>query len=336
MRNPNGFGTVYKMNGKHRRPWVARITVKFEDGIYHRKVIGYYLTKDEGINALVMNRINPNIEKLDITLKELYEEWRIVKDTTVLDGSSKNYNTAWNYIRKLETCKFKDIRTAQMQSIVNDCKRGRGVKKAIKTLLNMLFKYALENDIVVKNYAMFIKLPKEESTEMQIFTDLEIKTIEKSQVEWADVIMIMIYTGFRINEMLSVTKFNTDIVNWVFTWGSKTKAGKNRTIPINAKIRGIVKKWYDRDGETLICSHRGVKISSGDFRTRKYYVALEEMGVRKLKPHSTRHTCASLLAKAGANTISIQKIMGHTDYAMTANIYTHYPTEELQKAMDKI
>jgi site-specific recombinase XerD len=58
--------------------------------------------------------------------------------------------------------------------------------------------------------------------------------------------------------------------------------------------------------------------------------------VRDLVPHSTRHTFASLLNKAGANTKAIQEILGHADYSTTANIYTHTDIDELKKAIEKI
>jgi site-specific recombinase XerD len=42
------------------------------------------------------------------------------------------------------------------------------------------------------------------------------------------------------------------------------------------------------------------------------------------------------MAKAGVDTISIQKLIGHSKYSFTADTYTHTDIEELKKAIDKI
>ena len=54
------------------------------------------------------------------------------------------------------------------------------------------------------------------------------------------------------------------------------------------------------------------------------------------KPHDCRHTFATLMSNAGADKISLQKIIGHANYATTANIYTHKDVTELKKAISKI
>jgi site-specific recombinase XerD len=63
---------------------------------------------------------------------------------------------------------------------------------------------------------------------------------------------------------------------------------------------------------------------------------LDALEIKRLVPHSCRHTFASMMAKAGADTLAIQRIIGHADYATTANIYTHESVEELKKAINKI
>jgi len=60
------------------------------------------------------------------------------------------------------------------------------------------------------------------------------------------------------------------------------------------------------------------------------------LGIRELNPHSCRHTCASLLAKAGADPLAIQRILGHASYSTTADHYTHTDIEYLQKAINLI
>ncbi len=357
MRNPNGYGTVYKLKGRRRKPWIARITVGWTTTIATKgknegkevakqnyQTIGFFKTKQEGMDALALHRITPVSPKADITLKEVYEEWSKKKYNRqkISKSTENNYRAAWKYIQKLEKAKFKDLRTNHWQDIIDECEKnglGSSTIKKIKTVAGMLNEYAMINDIVSKNYAEFIEINRTEKVEKNRFTDLEVKAIENKagKVPWADTILIMLYSGMRISEMLGLTKFNIDPEKKLITGGIKTDAGKNRIIPIHPKIFGYVKQWYDKNGEALICDDRSKKLSAKRYREKMYYPALEEIkDVRRLKPHACRHTFCSRLAEADVETVCIQKLAGHADYSFTANEYTHLEIEILKKAINKI
>ncbi|MDF2892529.1 MAG: integrase [Clostridia bacterium] len=342
IRLPNGHGTVYKLSGKRRKPWIARITTGWDaEGKQLFQTIGYFKEKTEALDALTLHRVNPVSPKSNITLKELYDEWSIAKYEYISKSTVDGYKAAWKYLSKFENAKFKELRTSHIQSVIDGyykSKMSRSSLEKIKAVATMLYSYALENDIVNKSYAEFLRLPKSEKEEKEIFTDLEIQKIEKNvgEVEWLDTVLILIYSGMRISELLELTKFSLDMDKQLITGGVKTDAGKNRVIPIHPKIFPLIKKWYDKNGERLICTDEGKSLSVDYFRRKKYYIALEKIGVRKLSPHACRHTFASLMAKAGVDTLYIQKIIGHEDYATTANLYTHTDVDELKKAIGKI
>lgn len=342
IRNPNGYGSVYKLKGRRRRPWIARVTVGWTpEGKQLYQTIGYYATKQEGMDALALHRVNPVSPKANVTLGELYNEWSEGKYKHISKSTKDNYKAAWKYIQRYEKVKFKDLRTTHWQSIIDQCAENnlsRSTLEKIRTLAVMLYNHAIKNDIVNKNYAEFIELPKAEKTTKNRFTDLEIKKIEDNAdvVPWLDTVLILIYTGMRISEMLGLTRFNVNMDLQLITGGVKTDAGKDRIIPIHSKILKYIQRWYDKGGETLICDEKGKKLTPKRYREKMYYPALEAIGVRKLNPHACRHTFGSLMAEAGVETIYIQKIIGHTDYAFTANEYTHPEIEMLRKAINKI
>jgi len=355
MRNPNGFGTVFKMPGRRRKPWVARITTGWKKTIVKRgknkgkevprqtyQIIGYFKTKQEGIDALAMHRIDPVSPRVNITLKELYKEWSMAKYEYISKATADNYRAAWKRLSQYEKTKVKDLRAAHLQAIIDKCHKesmSRSSLEKIRTLAVMLFDYAMQNDIVNKNYAKFINLPKFDKTEKTRFSNLEIKKIEEAAktIPWADTILIMIYTGMRISEMLNLTRFNVDIESELITGGVKTEAGKNRVIPIHSKIKKYIKQWYKKKGEALICDENGKPIQTRKYREELYRPALEKIeGVRVLNPHACRHTFGSLMAEAGVEPIITQKLIGHADYSTTANIYTHLEIEALKKAINKI
>ncbi len=350
MKNPNGFGTIYKLPGRRRKPWVARVTTGWELVANEesgeekerqlRQIIGYFENKKDALNALALHRVNPVSPKADITLAKLYEEWSKGKYEYISKATINNYKAGWNYLAKYEKAKMKDLRTAHLQAVIDSGHKAglsRSSLQKIKVVATMLFNYAIQNDILSKNYAEFIKLPKAEKEEKRTFTDLEIQKLEKAQdTPWVDTILILIYTGMRINEMLGLSRFNVDLDKQIITGGLKTDAGKNRIIPIHPKIYAHIKKWYDKGGEYLICHKEGKRILDKYYREKYYYPTLDRLNIRRLNPHCCRHTWATLMARAGVDPRLIKTMIGHSKYSFTADIYTHTNIAELKEAIGKI
>jgi len=203
MRNPNGYGTAYKLKGRRRKPWVARVTIGWTpEGRQKRQIIGCFETKQEALDALAMHRVSPVPPKANITLEELYKEWSADKFEYLSKSTIDNYKAAWKYLSKYAGVKVKELRTAQLQKIITECyknKMSRSSLEKTKALATSLFSYAVMNDIVNKNYAQFVELPEYERKEKEVFTDLEIEKIRKNadKIEWLDTVLIMIYTGMR-------------------------------------------------------------------------------------------------------------------------------------------
>lgn len=341
MKTPNGYGSVYKQKGNRRNPWIARVTTGTTDeGKQIRPVVGSFPTKREAMEALAKHKIMPVSPRFGIKMEELYNEWSERKYKQISKSTVDNYTSAWKYMSKYKQTKFSDMRSAHWQNIIDSCseKLSRSSLEKIKALATLLSEYAVKNDIVAKNYAKYIELPKAETTKKERFSDIEIKKIidNANSIPYLDTVLILIYTGMRISEMLSLTKFNIDMDKQLITGGLKTDAGKNRIIPIHNKILGYINSWYNKNGKALICDSEGRMIDSGRYRSKMYYPALEAVGVRKLTPHTCRHTFGTLMAEAGADTIYIQKLIGHTDYAFTANEYTHPEIDALRREISKI
>ena len=349
MRSPNGYGTVYRLSGKRRKPWVARVTQKCDaylddDGEIQyqlkRQVIGHYATKTEALQALAMNQVNPVSPRAGITLAELYDEWSDIKFSKISTSTQNNYRAARHHIDMVAGSKVKEIRTAHLQKLLDRCHSdglSRSSLEKIRALLVMLYDYAVQNDILSKNYAKFITLPKLERIQKERFSDIEIKKLFAQAADpWVQTVLILILTGMRISEMLQLTKFNLDLENGLITGGVKTDAGKNRIIPIHPSIAKFVSSWAAENGSTIICSSEGKKLAVKAYRNKYYYPALELANVRRLSPHACRHTFGSIMADYGAATLSIQKIMGHANYSTTADIYTHPEIDSLKKAINQI
>lgn len=352
MRSPNGFGTCFKLKGNRRKPWIARITTGWTTAIATRgkhkgqeiqrqlyQTIGYFETYEQAFDALTRHRLEPVSPKATMTLEELYKEWSTGAFQYISKQTQDNYRAAWKRLSKYKDVKVKEIRSAHFQKVIDKCKQdgmSRSTLEKIRIVAVQLMDYAMENDIISKNYAKFIRLPKAEKENKNRFTDLEVKQLfDRADDEWTGSILILIYTGLRISELLGLTKFNVDTKQNLITGGIKTDAGKNRIVPIHPKIRKYVLHWHGKNGTALICDENGKQLSAKQYR-KKYYAALEAAETRRLVPHACRHTFCSMLAEKGADTLSIQKLAGHADYGFTANEYTHPEVDKLRKAIAKI
>ena len=338
MRLPNGYGSCYKLSGKRRRPFVARITTSITDkGVQKFEILGYFEKSQDAFAALAQHHKAP-ISKPNMTLAQTYDEWSEIKFKDIIKSSENVIRAAWNYLNVLSSIKMRELRTAMLQKVINDCPRGRDTKEDIKSLASQLFKYAMQNDIVNKNYADFITLPKAESTEKEPFSTIELVKIGKAAADgipFADCILILCYMGWRIGEFLALTRFSYDEKEQTLTGGSKTESGKNRIIPIHPKIQKYVKQWVNKNGDTLFCKDNGKPYNTKYFREECYIPALKVIGVRELNPHSCRHTFATILNASGASPEEIKRLMGHTKYLTTAR-YTHADLDLLKKAIETL
>ncbi len=226
-RLPKGYGSVIKLSGERRKPYAVRVTNKA-----NRKYIGYYSTKKEALSVLA--EYNKNPYDLDVSNTTLSDIWNIFKSRRfpVISNSGRYvYNAAYNHLKPIHNKPVKDLKTYQLQLIIDSINSKWQTKSHVQTLLHQMFDIAIELDIVSKNYAEFIKLPaKEQSKIHNMFTKEEIKSLfECVFVEkWADTVLIMIYSGMRPSEMLNIKTENVNINECYMVAGLKTKAGKNR------------------------------------------------------------------------------------------------------------
>ena len=274
MRLPNGYGTVYKLSGKRRNPFIVRITVGWDDnGKQILKTIGYYTTRQEGLTALAEYNSNPyDIDKGKITFSEVFDKWSNEHYPKVSDNAIVNYNVAYKYCAPLYTMRFVDLRKSHLQAVVDNSGKAYPTRKLIKTLLNQLSKYAIENDIVDKQYSQFIDVGKNEGKLKRVpFSQDEINTLfQNDNFDFVDTVLIMIYSGMRVGELLSLENKNIYLDKRYMIGGIKTEAGKDRIIPINKKIEKYIRKYYNPDNQYLITNFKGEQMKYSNYRREKF------------------------------------------------------------------
>ena len=221
-----------------------------------------------------------------------------------------------------------------MQDTIDNCGCGYSTQGAIKALWGHLDKLALELDVTMRNYSSLIQSAPIPETSKTPFSDEEITVMWRMQdVPWVDSVLFLLYSGFRISEMLDLQTDSINLENDTITGGTKTKAGKDRIVPIHSKLRNIVERRVNEDGEYLF-SNVGKRCSQATYRI--FWHNIMKAANIQHTPHDCRHTFRSRLDSAGANKKCIDLMMGHKSKDVGERVYTHKTIDELRVAIELV
>ncbi len=336
MKNPNGYGSVFKLAGNRRKPWCARITVGWTDeGRQQYKNIGYYEERSEAMIALAQYNNDPyDLDANKITFAEIYEKWSEEKFPKISDSNVRGYKTSFNKCSMLHNMKFRQIKKMHMQRVINENEHlSYQVRMKLKTLFSQMYQFAIENDIVEKDYSKFVEAGEQTTKIVRTpFSDAEIEMLWRNlDMPYVDTILFMIYSGMRVGELLSIKSVNVNIERQILIGGIKTKASIDRTIPIHNRILPLI----NLDNEYLVTSPKGKKMSYNNYIQRQFTPIMKELGMNHL-PHDCRHTTATMLDNAGVDRTIVKLILGHASNDVTERVYTHKTPEQLLSAINKI
>lgn len=277
---------------------------------------------------------HPEIKKLTFT--EVYERfmaWKFAEGTNYSKATKSNYSAAYSYCTTLYDKSFEDLKATNLQEFIDNQKGlKKGSLKAILVLFNQMYKYAIYAEIVSENKSKFVKINKEDDTEHgTAFSEQELKILWKNSADTdVQLILIMCYSGWRIGELENL-EVNLD--KRYFQGGSKTKAGKDRIVPIHPCICNFVKSRIDTDGTLL-------NMNKVTYRMFRFYPILEKLGIvgsPKHTPHDCRHTFSALCEKYGVRENDRKRMLGHSFGSDVTNaVYGHRTLEELRSEIKKI
>ena len=351
----NNEGSIYR-RGDGR--WEAKVTVGYSpDGKLIRKS-SYHKTRAEAQeevrkkrNLLAKGIVLAEENK---TLKEWSELWHKSKKAELSPATWENYGHILKIILPtLGHFRLKDIKHLQLQQFMYDVAlkdgepRSQSTMEKLRCVLHSMFKEAEKNELVIKNMASGLKLPKSATPrkEKEAFTGDEVAVIEShaAEVPFLDTVMVLINTGLQEGELLALLPRNIDRekccihvtnamtrVNGSPTLGSTKTPESVRTIPVTPEIMRLIEPRIRGENDYLFTNRVEGLMMNPRTLLKHYKKALDTVGVRYLPPHCCRHTFATHLFMAGVNPKIVQKLMGHTDYALTANVYTHVNQNDLR------
>ena len=123
MKNPNGYGTVFKLKGNRRRPFVARKTKGFnEKGHPQYITIGYFAKRAEALKALANFNFNPLLADFtELTFIELYEKWKEKEWEKISLSTQIKTKSMIKHLEPLFNIKFKEIKFYHIEEVINNC-----------------------------------------------------------------------------------------------------------------------------------------------------------------------------------------------------------------------
>lgn len=248
-------------------------------------------------------------------------------------------------------CLLDDIQPLDIKRFLNNLAKQKYAKQTIKlrrTVLNMIYDYAIFNKITQTNPVSTVKVPKKaKTTRREPPTDEEIKTALGSlSAPFGLYPVLLYYTGVRKEEALALTykdiDFENDLISInkkiifdnnrpVLLSGSKSEAG-TRTVPLLRPLKEIL-QWQKKSG-LLFPNEKGGFMTKSQFDDA-YNDYRAATGI-KSTGHQFRHAFATLCFDAGLDEKDMADIVGHADAETTKRIYVHIKEQRRKSFTDKL
>ena len=225
------------------------------------------------------------------------------------------------------------------------------------TLMHRLLKYAYRMDLISNNPVDKVDPPKAERYEGTFYSEEELaELIEKTaDHKLGLLIYVTALLGLRRSEVLGLRwkaidfKENTITINHTVTDTridgetviiasdrTKTKSS-HRTFPMSESLKKQLLAWQDVQKRNRKFCGNCYNTEDLDYvftdelgnRFKPRYIEdtfpklLQKHGLRKIRFHDLRHTCASLMHKKGLSPKEVQEYLGHSTVSITLNLYTH-------------
>ena len=234
----------------------------------------------------------------NIMFDELYKMWFKHKRVTIKASSCAEYESLYlaNLKDSIGLMKITSIKKEHIETLIINLAKEKNLSfnraELIKIVINNIFNFAVENNLLIINPCERVKLPKSllrEKTKRQVLTIKQQKSFiefaEKKNFRYLPICVLMLYTGMRINEALALTWDDVDfgsrkiIINKTFARTGKLVSDKRysiqtpktktsrREIPLcNSALELLSReKNKNSNGHWVFCTRNGTAISSEYF-----------------------------------------------------------------------
>lgn len=323
-RRPRGTGSVWKDARNKSRPFVAVAA----DGTR----IGTFATSGEAVKALDdvnASKISP--ERQTYTLADVYDRWSELHYPKITVKAQQSYANVYRKAAALHDRRIAELKTEDYQRVLSQMMAAgasRSLCEKERQLFSQLCQYAINQDIIHTNYSTALVLPDASAPKTRVLSADEVQAIRNAADdarlgETARIALTLIYTGMRLNELLTARRENVHADEGYLIGGEKTEAGRDRVIPLHPDIMPYILQWLDgNDAPYLIPSKYGLPRDHNNVR-KSFNSLMRKLGIEGVTPHTCRHTAATKFAATGLPPEVTKQILGHADITTTLNIYTH-------------
>lgn len=368
-RLPNGFGQISEIKNRNlRNPFRAMVTVgKDEQGRPICKALkpeSYFPTYNDAYAALVEYNKNPYDLNPSITVKELYDKWTEEYFKSVGSASVRGTEDAWKYCSAVYSMRVIDLRARHIKGCMEEGTakvKGKeqtpsaAMKNRIKSLFNQMLDYAVEYELVDRNYSRTFTLTEETIKEIQTVKKEHISfTDEEMDLLWqhvddkrcADILLIQCYSGWRPQELGLIELSNVDLQNGTFGGGMKTEAGTDRIVPIHPRIRSLVERKYNEAqelGSVYLFNYidpdsnrKNIKLTYSRYQ-KAFERIRDDLNLNPgHRPHDGRKHFVTAAKKCGVDEYAIKYMVGHKISDITEKVYTDREFQWLREEIEKI
>jgi integrase len=338
-----------------------------------KRVTKYFKTKKEA-NAWRIETLHKIQSGLfyagpKLTLSEYFEEWLTARKDSI---KSKTHYQYQQIIRQhinpvLGNIKINELQPAEIQALYNQkVESGIGVRtvRLIHSVLHCALNHALRLGIIYRNPSDAVYKPKAQKREMEILDEDQVRMllIAARGKRHEALYKLAITTGLRKGELLGLKWSDLDwdtyqlnvqrqiqrVPEKGLTYSQpKTAAGRRMIILGSDTISALKdhqkRQWVERefkgekwqDHDLIFPSSIGTPLSQSNLN-RDYKQLLKEANLPDIRFHDLRHTAASLMLKQGISVKVVQERLGHSDAAMTLNVYSHVIPGMQREAAEKM
>ena len=233
-------------------------------------------------------------------------------------------------------------------------------------IIHSALKYAVKTDMLVQNVADKVDRPKKNSFQPVFLSAEEMqkmfKALRGTKLELP--VLVAAFYGFRRGEVLGLKwdaiDFERGTISVIRTVTTITLDGKQteieqqsaktksslRTLPLIGSFREyflqvkeaqelnkqICGNCYNHEYDGFVFVDELGERMRANYLTSAFPKFLEDHGLRRMRFHDLRHSCASLLLANGVPLKHIQEWLGHSDFATTANIYAHLDVKSKERS----
>ncbi|MBT3205612.1 MAG: site-specific integrase [Gammaproteobacteria bacterium] len=161
------------------------------------------------------------------------------------------------------------------------------------------------------------------------------RLINSCKQDFRLLVQAALFTGCRYGELTRILTNHVNLDTGMVYISSEAKSGKGRHVPLSDEgLAFFQEQVISKSGLEYVFSRQDGSPWLKNHQSRLMKAACEQA---KIDPpigfHELRHTYASLLAQAGADLLTISKLLGHADTRITSRHYAHLCDKTLANAV---